>query len=65
MKWIARPEYLDFLQRFRGRDLIKVVSGVRRCGKPTLFLLYRQNTTRISGTVLSLTPYNSKTRRKP
>ena len=42
MKWIARPEYLDFLQRFRGRDLIKVVSGVRRCGKSTLFLLYRQ-----------------------
>lgn len=42
MKWINRPEYLAFLQRFRDRSLIKVVSGVRRCGKSTLFLLYRR-----------------------
>lgn len=42
MKLIARPEYMSFLQRYRERNLIKVISGVRRCGKSTLFLLYRQ-----------------------
>lgn len=42
MGLIPRPEYLDFLQRYRERALIKVVSGVRRCGKSTLFILFRQ-----------------------
>lgn len=41
MKWIQRPEYLNFLLRYRDHQLIKVVSGVRRCGKSTLFILYR------------------------
>lgn len=41
MKWIPRPEYLNFLLRYRDHQLIKVVSGVRRCGKSTLFILYR------------------------
>lgn len=39
---IQRPEYIQFLLRHKDRPLIKVVSGVRRCGKSTLFLLYRQ-----------------------
>lgn len=38
MGLISRPEYLAFLQRYRDRALIKVVSGVRRCGKSTLFM---------------------------
>lgn len=42
MELIPRPEYLAFLQRYRDRALIKVVSGVRRCGKSTLFILFRQ-----------------------
>lgn len=42
MQYIQRPEYLDFLQRHRDRQIIKVVSGVRRCGKSTLFELFRQ-----------------------
>lgn len=37
---IQRPEYLDLLIRFKDKDLIKVVTGIRRCGKSTLFDLY-------------------------
>ncbi len=42
MKWIARDNYMDFLYRNRERHIIKVVSGVRRCGKSTLFSLFRE-----------------------
>jgi len=41
MKRINRPEYLDFLIRSKDRQIIKVVSGIRRCGKSTLFDIYR------------------------
>ena len=41
MDKIQRPEYLDFLIRSRDRQIIKVLSGVRRCGKSTLFEIYR------------------------
>jgi predicted AAA+ superfamily ATPase len=37
---IARKEYLDRLIRWREKQLIKVITGVRRCGKSTLFSLY-------------------------
>jgi len=37
---IQRKEYLDDLIRWREKQLIKVVTGVRRCGKSTLFSLY-------------------------
>jgi predicted AAA+ superfamily ATPase len=39
---IARPQYLDQLIGFRDKDLIKVVTGIRRCGKSTLFDLYEE-----------------------
>lgn len=42
MKLIPRPEYMDFLKRYQNHHLIKVISGVRRCGKSTMFYLYRQ-----------------------
>lgn len=41
MKLIARDNYMDFLLRNRERHIIKVVAGVRRCGKSTLFALYQ------------------------
>ncbi len=41
MKIIDRPEYLNWLIRWREQQIIKVVSGVRRCGKSTLFEIYR------------------------
>ncbi|MCL2672007.1 MAG: ATP-binding protein [Clostridiales bacterium] len=37
---ISRPQYLEQLIRFRDKDIIKVVTGIRRCGKSTLFDLY-------------------------
>jgi predicted AAA+ superfamily ATPase len=39
-KLIERPDYLDQLIQFREKELIKVVTGIRRCGKSTLFDLY-------------------------
>lgn len=38
---INRSEYLDWLIRWRGRQIIKVVSGVRRCGKSTMYDIFR------------------------
>ena len=35
-KLIVRPHYLKEALRFRDTDLIKVITGVRRCGKSTL-----------------------------
>ena len=40
---IVRQRYLDRLMRFRDRDLIKVVTGVRRCGKSTLLDMAREH----------------------
>ena len=37
---IERKDYLDQLIRFKDKDLIKVVTGIRRCGKSTLFELF-------------------------
>lgn len=38
---LERKEYLDFLRRHKDRHIIKVVSGVRRCGKSKLFELFQ------------------------
>ena len=38
---ITRQENLDSLISFRDKQLIKVVTGIRRCGKSTLFELYQ------------------------
>ena len=37
---IERKEYLQKLIDFRDKEVIKVITGVRRCGKSTLFQLY-------------------------
>ena len=37
---INRPEYLNELIRWKDQNLIKVITGIRRCGKSTLFELY-------------------------
>ena len=33
---IGRPVYLEKLKRYKDKDLIKVITGVRRCGKSVL-----------------------------
>lgn len=37
---IERTEYLEELKRWKDKDLIKVITGIRRCGKSTLFELF-------------------------
>ena len=39
-KLIERNAYLEQLVMWREEEMIKVVTGVRRCGKSTLFELY-------------------------
>lgn len=33
---IPRTDYLDTLRKWKGKDVIKVITGIRRCGKSTL-----------------------------
>lgn len=40
---IERKEYLNKLKSLREKQIIKVVTGVRRCGKSTLFKLYQEH----------------------
>ena len=37
---IERNDYLNELKKWKDKDLIKVITGIRRCGKSTLFELY-------------------------
>ena len=41
MKTITRKEYLEKLISLRDQKIIKVVTGVRRCGKSTLLRIFR------------------------
>ena len=38
---IQRADYLNFLIEWKEQQIIKVVTGIRRCGKSTLFDLFR------------------------
>ncbi|MEX1193391.1 MAG: ATP-binding protein [Brumimicrobium sp.] len=42
MRQIDRPIYLRFLTSWKDEEVIKVVSGVRRCGKSTLFAMFKE-----------------------
>ena len=37
---IERKEYLKQLISYKDTDLIKIVTGIRRCGKSTMFDIY-------------------------
>lgn len=41
MKLIARPEYIKWLKNFKDTQLIKVITGIRRCGKSTVMKLFQ------------------------
>ncbi|MDO4265231.1 MAG: ATP-binding protein [Eubacteriales bacterium] len=41
MKQIKRADYLNWLQKWKNQQIIKVVTGVRRCGKSTLFEMFQ------------------------
>ena len=38
---IERPSYMEKLKTYTGSDIIRVITGVRRCGKSSLLLMYR------------------------
>ena len=39
---VSRYEYLEKLKKLKDMQVIKVVSGVRRCGKSTLLMQFRE-----------------------
>ncbi len=38
---IERPDYIKELIKFKDKELIKIITGIRRCGKSTLMELFR------------------------
>lgn len=38
---IERTEYMEFLKKLKDKQIIKVVTGIRRCGKSTLLNMYK------------------------
>lgn len=39
---ISRPNYINELIKFKDKDLIKIITGIRRCGKSTLMNLFKE-----------------------
>ncbi|MBQ9181280.1 MAG: ATP-binding protein [Bacilli bacterium] len=39
---LQRTNYLEILKRFKDKELIKVITGIRRCGKSTLLEIYKE-----------------------
>lgn len=70
MKWIERKEYLEKLIALRDKQLIKIVTGVRRCGKSTLLEMFRDylkkdNIPEKNIITVNLEDYDFKELRKP
>ena len=42
METIKRERYIERLNALRDKKIIKVITGVRRCGKSTLMALFQQ-----------------------
>lgn len=39
---VVRKEYLERLNNLKHKDLIKIVTGIRRCGKSTVLEMFRR-----------------------
>ena len=70
MGFIKRTSELEYLNKFRDKKIIKVVTGVRRCGKSVLLNLYADEL-KASGVVkeriisINLEDYNFHDLREP
>ena len=40
---IVRPYYLDILKTYRDVPLVKILAGIRRCGKSTILDMLKDN----------------------
>lgn len=40
---VQRVEYLNVLKNGKDAQVVKVITGIRRCGKSTLLTLYRDH----------------------
>lgn len=40
---IPRPQYINELQKYKDAPLVKILSGVRRCGKSTILDMFREH----------------------
>ena len=38
---INRPDYMKRLEEYKDKDVVKILTGVRRCGKSTLLDLFK------------------------
>ena len=41
-EFIPRPHYLEVLREFRDKPFVKVITGMRRCGKSTLMMFCQE-----------------------
>ena len=39
---IERPEYLQKLKQYRDMPLVKILAGIRRCGKSTILEMFKE-----------------------
>lgn len=39
---IFRPNYMQAIKAFKGKPLVKILTGIRRCGKSTIFLMLKE-----------------------
>ena len=39
---IFRPDYIEAIKPFINQPLVKILAGIRRCGKSTIFEMIRQ-----------------------
>ena len=39
---INRPDYIEAIEPFIDKPLVKILAGVRRCGKSTIFAMLKE-----------------------